>query len=168
SSYFLFESITYRRVCKISIVPSREAYASPEYLEKFGYPQTVDDLNNHRLITFGTNTIRPYSDIDWLLRIGLPSGVVRKPYLSINSSKGASQLAEQGLGIVALSDEFPQIKKLNLLKILPEIQGPTIDLYYIYPHNLQHSKRVKVFGEYLEQHIPQEYRKNPKSPLLTL
>lgn len=138
-----------------------QLYASPEYLEKFGCPKTVDDLSNHRLITFGTDTIRPYSDIDWLLRIGLPSGMVRKPYLSINSSKGASQLAEHGLGIVALSDEFPQIKSLNLVKILPEVQGPKVDLYYIYPQSLQHSKRVRVFGQYLEEHIPQEFRKGP-------
>jgi len=138
-----------------------QLYASPQYLEKFGCPQTIDDINNHRLITFGTETIRPYSDIDWLLRIGLPSGVVRKPYISINSSKGASQLAESGLGIIALCDEYPHIKELNLVKILPEIQGPKIDLYYIYPRSLQNSKRVKVFGEYLEKHIPQEWKKNP-------
>ena len=136
-------------------------YASPEYLERFGAPQIVDDLDNHRLITFGTDTIRPYSDIDWLLRVGLPSGRIRKPYLSINSSKGASQLAENGLGIVALCDEFPNIQELNLVKILPEIYGPKIDLYYIYPHSLQNSKRVKVFGEYVERHIPQEWKKAP-------
>jgi DNA-binding transcriptional LysR family regulator len=138
-----------------------QLYASPEYIEKFGCPETVEDLNNHRLITFGTETIRPYSDIDWLLRVGLPPGVVRKPYLSINSSKGASQLAEKGLGIVALSDEFPHIKKSNLVKILPEIEGPTVDLYYIYPKSLHNSKRVKVFGEYLETRIPQEWKRQP-------
>ena len=138
-----------------------QLYASPEYLEAFGCPKSIDDLNNHRLITFGTDTIRPYSDIDWLLRIGLPAGVVRKPYLSINSSKGASQLAEQGLGIVALSDEFPHIKELNLIKVLPGIHGPIIDLYYIYPQNLQNSKRVLVFGEYLEARIPPESKRNP-------
>jgi DNA-binding transcriptional LysR family regulator len=138
-----------------------QLYASPQYLEKFGCPQTVDDLDNHRLITFGTDTIRPYSDIDWLLRVGLPSGMIRKPYLSINSSKGASQLAEQALGIVALSDEFPQIEELNLVKILPDVKGPTIDLYYIYPQSLKNSKRVKVFGEYIEEHTPQKWKKSP-------
>jgi DNA-binding transcriptional LysR family regulator len=142
---------------------SLRLYASPEYLERFGIPQIVDDLDNHRLITFGTDTIRPYSDIDWLLRVGLPSGRIRKPYLSINSSKGASQLAEQGLGIVALSDEFPHIKELNLVKVLPEIYGPTIDLYYIYPQSLQNSKRVKVFGKYLEEYIPQEWKRKLNS-----
>ena len=136
-----------------------QLYASPQYIEKFGCPETIEDLNNHRLITFGTETIRPYSDIDWLLRIGLPAGVVRKPYISINSSKGASQLAEQGLGIVALSDEFPHIKDLNLINILPEVQGPIVDLYYIYPISLQNSKRIKVFREYLEHQIPQEWKK---------
>lgn len=143
-----------------------QLYASPQYLEKFGCPQSIEDLNDHRLITFGTDTIRPYSDIDWLLRIGLPSGVVRKPYIAINSSVGASQLAGQGLGIVALSDEFPGIKELNLVKILPEIQGPTIDLYYIYPQSLQDSKRVQVFGDYLEENIPPEFKRKPNPTAL--
>jgi DNA-binding transcriptional LysR family regulator len=143
---------TYLFSCRLQL------YASPQYLEKFGRPQTTDDLNNHRLITFGTDTIRPYSDIDWPLRIGLPSGVVRKPYLSINSSKAASQLAEQGLGIVALSDEFPNITQLNLVKVLPEVKGPVIDIYYIYPQILHASKRVRAFGEYLERQIPQEWK----------
>lgn len=131
-----------------------QLYASPEYLKKFGYPSTVHDLDNHRIITFGESTIRPYGDIDWPLRIGAKANHMRKPYVSINSSKGACRLAELGLGIVALSKEFPGIEKLNLINILPDIKGPVIDLYYVYPEALKCSKRVQEFGKFLSDTIP--------------
>jgi DNA-binding transcriptional LysR family regulator len=134
-------------------------YASPEYLEKYGSPTKVEDLNHHRIITFGESTIRPYSDIDWPLRIGAQEGEVRKPYISINSSYGAARLAEQGLGIVALSQEYPNINSMNLVPILPTVTGPTIDLFYVYPESLKNSKRVKVFGDFLVSNIPNDFKR---------
>jgi DNA-binding transcriptional LysR family regulator len=136
-----------------------ELYASPIYLEKFGVPKAPEDLDHHRIITFGESTIRPYSDIDWPLRIGSKPERIRKPYVSINSSKGASRLAELGVGIVALSKEFPGIDTMNLIKVLPEISGPIIDLYYVYPQALKNSKRVQVFGEYLLKSIPDNFKR---------
>ncbi|MBA3814662.1 MAG: LysR family transcriptional regulator [Alphaproteobacteria bacterium] len=131
-----------------------QLYASPQYIKKFGCPSTVHDLDNHRIITFGESTIRPYGDIDWPLRIGVKANHMRKPYISINSSKGACRLAELGLGIVALSKEFPGIEKLNLINILPDIKGPVVDLYYVYPAALKSSKRVQEFGKFLSDTIP--------------
>lgn len=135
-----------------------QLYASPEYLNKYGCPRVASDLDNHRIITFGESTIRPYSDIDWPLRIGAKQNSMRKPYISINSSKGASRLAELGLGIVALSKEFPGIAEMNLVPILPKIKGPVIDLYYVYPLALKNSKRVQVLKEYLMNAVPTEYK----------
>lgn len=136
-----------------------QLYASPEYIEKYGNPTTASDLDNHRIITFGETTIRPYSNVDWPLRIGKESDQVRKPFLSINSAKGASRLAELGVGIVALSKEFPGIENMNLVSILPDIKGPVIDLFYVYPEALKNSKRVRVFGDYLDSIISEESKK---------
>lgn len=134
-------------------------YASPEYLKKHGCPQVAKDLDNHQIISFGEYNIRLYSDVDWPLRIGTKPEQVRKPYISINSSQGACRLAELGLGIVALSKEFPGIEKTNLVSILPEAPGPVIDLYYVYPSALKNSKRVQVFGKYLSDTVPSESKK---------
>lgn len=136
-----------------------QLFASPEYIQKFGAPRTAKDLDKHRIITFGESTIRPYSDIDWPLRIGAKPEHVRKPYISINSSQGACRLAELGLGIVALSKEFPGIEKTNLVNLLPDVRGPIIDLYYVYPSALKNSKRVQVFGKYLSDSMPSESKK---------
>lgn len=134
-------------------------YASPEYLKKHGCPQVAKDLDHHKIISFGEYNIRLYSDVDWPLRIGTKPEQVRKPYISINSSQGACRLAELGLGIVALSKEFPGIEKTNLVSILPEAPGPVIDLYYVYPSALKNSKRVQVFGKYLSDTVPSESKK---------
>jgi DNA-binding transcriptional LysR family regulator len=138
-----------------------QLYASPDYLKKNGNPRSVSELDSHQIITFGESTIRPYSDIDWPLRIGAKPNQMRKPYISINSSKGASRLAELGLGIVALSKEFPGIEKMNLVNILPDVKGPVIDLYYVYPKALKNSKRVQVLGRYLMDSIPADSKKIP-------
>ncbi len=35
------------------------------------------------------------------------------------------------------------------MPILPELKGPTIDAYFVYPEELRHSKRVAVFRDFL-------------------
>lgn len=135
-------------------------YASPEYLEAHGEPEAAEDLDNHKIITFGESTIRPYSNVDWPLRVGKKNNQVRNPFIRINSAKGASRLAEKGMGIVALSKEFPGIADMNLVSILQDVKGPIIDLYYVYPEALKASKRVTVFGDFIKSCIPKD-SKNP-------
>lgn len=128
-------------------------YASSKYLEKFGVPEKVEDLDRHRLIIYGTNISAPYKDINWVLRVGIPFGRIREPYLQINSPMGMFHAAEAGLGIIAFSEEykyFPTFKGATLVPVLPEVKGPELTRYYIYPEQLKESKRVKAFGEYLE------------------
>lgn len=128
-------------------------YASKEYLEKFGRPETSGDLNYHPLIVFGDEVVHPYGNVNWPLTIGMPGGEVREPYFCVNSSQGMRQAAEDGLGIVALSAEYVRVVKSDLVEVLPELDKPEIPLYYVYPEHLSASKRVKVFGEYVKKKI---------------
>jgi DNA-binding transcriptional LysR family regulator len=127
-------------------------YAHPSYLQKFGVPQKVEDLDMHRLISFAEDSISPYGNINWPLTIGAKPGHIRKPYLTINSTQGLRRAVEVGLGIAAISEEYPGLKKeSNLVHILPEIKGPDVDLYYVYPSYLAKSKEVTAFGDYLTE-----------------
>ena len=47
-------------------------YASPDYLKKFGQPKSMEDLNDHRLISFGENHPNYLRDMNWLETAGLP------------------------------------------------------------------------------------------------
>lgn len=128
-------------------------YASPEYLKKFGTPQTTDDLINHRLLQHTDGQVQPHPNLNWILTIGMPPGEPRTPYLTINSVQGLWRATQAGLGIAALSQEYPGLKDLGLVQVLPELKGPELDIYYVYPSYLQHSKRITALGDFLVEKI---------------
>lgn len=128
-------------------------FASKDYLEEFGMPQTPEDLDYHQLIVFGDEVIHPYKDIQWVLHLGKPVGEVREPYFCINSSQGMRAAAENGLGIVPLAQEYPGIETSNFVEVLPHIEKPTIPMYYVYPNHLSGSRRVRALGDYLIERL---------------
>ncbi len=128
------------------------AYASPEYLRVYGTPKTPEDLDGHSLIVFGDASRPPVQDINWLLTVGAPKGSERKPVLCINSVYGNYMAVRSGLGIGALGD-YMIADDPNLVRVLPDLEGPAIDAYFVYPEELRHSKRIAVFRDFLIKHI---------------
>lgn len=124
-------------------------YASPEYLEKFGIPKTVEDLKNHRLLDYGRGPT-PYDEMSWHMKLGLDYGEAHKPYISVNSGSSLFELAEQGLGITALAEEFIAVKPNSLVNVLPEVKGTDVDIFYIYPKELAQFKHITILGDYLD------------------
>ena len=123
-------------------------FASSEYLAESGTPTTLDDLDSHRLIVYGADVQAPVENINWLLSAGRPKDDPREPALQVNSVYGIYRAVRSGLGIAALpyylSEEAP-----NLVELLPQITGPSIDAYFVYPEELRHSKRIDVLREFL-------------------
>lgn len=117
-------------------------YAAPLYLERFGEPKTVEDLDQHRLLVFGDDTLHPCGNINWLHRLG-------NPYMRLNLGHGLLEMAKKGLGIIALSEEYPALQETNLIPILPNQMGPATDIYYVYPTALSSIKRITALGDYL-------------------
>ncbi len=37
----------------------------------------------------------------------------------------------------------------SLVRVLPEVEGPRIDAYFVYPEELRNSKRIQVFRDFL-------------------
>ena len=123
-------------------------FASSEYLAEYGTPTTPADLDSHRLIVYGDGVQAPVENINWLLSEGRPKNDPREPALQVNSVYGIYRAVCSGLGIAALpyylSEEAP-----NLVELLPQITGPSIDAYFVYPEELRHSKRIDVLREFL-------------------
>src|SRR5271169_2727909 len=46
------------------------AYASPAYLERFGQPKSIEDLDAHRIVTFGIPVPSYLKDLNWLETAG--------------------------------------------------------------------------------------------------
>ncbi len=131
------------------------AYASAEYLERYGRPKRLEDLDEHRLIAYDETFHHSFSNINWLLGAGLEDGRTRHPVLRVNNIYAMFRAAASGLGIAALPDYMGGLAD-HLTQILPDLEGPTYAAYFVYPEELRHSKRVAVLRDYLLQTIERD------------
>ncbi len=123
--------------------------ASPAYLRQHGTPRTADDLDSHRLILFG-DYHPPVSDVNWLADLGRRPGQPRRPLLEVNSLAAMTMAVQSGLGIAALPEYMAEEAEASgLVRILPELAAPKVDVFFVYPDELRTSKRVAVFRDFL-------------------
>ena len=120
-------------------------YASPAYLKANGTPETAEELDNHKMITYGDGAQFPVDRYNWLME-------GRTPILKVNSTYGIYRAVQSGLGIAALPDYMSR-EGGNLVEVLPDLEGPSFDSYFVYPEELRHNKRIGVFRDFLVRSI---------------
>ena len=126
-------------------------WASPDYAKTYGLPETVEDLDRHKLILFGDRK-PPVPDVDWLGDLGRKDGTARRGALEINSLQAILACIRAGLGIGSVPDYLVQDTN-GLIPVLPDVKKPTINMYFVYPEELRNSKRVSVFRDFLVNSI---------------
>ncbi len=127
-------------------------YAAPDYLAAFGTPQSPEDLDRHRLIVYGQDAAPPVSSINWLIDAGANDENRRRPILRLNNLYGIYRAVRSGLGMAALPD-YMIADGSALVRVLPDLSGPAIEAYFVYPDELRQSKRVSVFRDFLLQKV---------------
>jgi len=141
-----------RRLMETSI----RLYAAPGYIARFGQPETLEALENHRLITHGPNAAQVRAGADFVHEI---LGGFHRASLMVNSYFGIMQCVMNGLGIGTLPDyvtaDFP-----DLVTVLPEVQSAPIPVYIAYVEELRHSKRVSAFRDFVLEEITAFKRKH--------
>jgi DNA-binding transcriptional LysR family regulator len=152
--------------CAIRMHPPRQAdliqrhllsvhvhvFASQEYLKKYGAPKTASDLDRHRIIVYGDDPNPPFPNVNWLLEVGTSGGKKRTPALMVNNVSAILRAVENGIGIAAFPDYIAQ-QSTKIVQVLPELEGPTYEAYFVYPEELRSSKRIAVFRDYLVQKV---------------
>jgi DNA-binding transcriptional LysR family regulator len=123
-------------------------YASQGYLAENGQPNSVEDLDAHRIISFGEPVPSYLGDINFLERLGRPDNNPRRAVLKVNAIYGMLQAARAGIGIAMLPDYVTETED-TLVRILTEIEIPSYEAYFVYPPALKSSKRVGVFRDFL-------------------
>lgn len=135
-----------RPLGKLSIINC----ASPQYLSRFGYPETLDDLASHALVHYAVNLgVRPPGFevmLDNATRWIKTGGV-----LTVNSTETYHAACLAGLGII----QVPRVgvrealRSGKLVEILPQYRAEPMPVSLIYPHRRNLSRRVHLFMEWL-------------------
>ena len=123
-------------------------YGSVKYIEKNGYPKNLSELNKHKFISYGRGAPSPVFNPDWALKLGLKDGKKRKPIMKVNSVYGLFLAVQSGVGLAALPDYITS-NVPNIVRVLPEIEGPITQAHFVYPQSLKNVARVVAFRNFL-------------------
>ena len=127
-------------------------YGSTKYLEEYGYPKNVLDLNKHKFISYGKGAPSPVFNPDWALKLGVKDGKKRKPIMKVNSVYGLLLSVQSGVGLASLPD-YITINAPNIVRVLPKVEGPKTEAHFVYPQSLKNVARVVSFRNFLYSKI---------------
>lgn len=122
--------------------------ASPQYLEKYGMPHSLSELNDHSCL-LGTLDY-------WRFKVaGKEKTIKVKGSLRYNNGTGLTDAALKGLGIVQLPDYYVKdfIAQGKLLPLLSQFQEADEGIWAVYPHNRQLSPKIRALVDYLSEHL---------------
>ncbi len=123
-------------------------YVSEPYIQKYGEPHSIEEIDQHKIISFGEPVPSFLGDINYLERLGRSEGGGRRPSLKVNAIYGMMQACRAGIGIAMLPDYVTEAEP-SLRRILAGIELPAYEAYFVYPPALKNSKRVGVFRDFL-------------------
>ena len=129
-------------------------FATREYLESHGTPETPEELVKHRLICQNPRSAQGGAGatlVQDLMAYEVPA------LLTVNNYFGVLQSVLENLGIGVLpnyvSHDFPQV-----VRVLPDLLSSDVPVFLAYPSELRHSQRIAAFRDFVQDEIV-SYRK---------
>ena len=124
------------------------AYASPAYIKKFGAPQSLDQLDKHRIVSYSGTPAPHLSAIRWLEIAGRDGREPRRPAFIANSVLAMKYAIRTSVGIGLIPDYLAD-SETDLVPVLRDVELPNMQLYFVFPEELKSAKKVQVFRDFL-------------------
>lgn len=134
--------------------------ATPRYLKQFGTPAYPDELKNgHKLVSYlspQTGRAFPFR----FKRDGEKLEIKVEHRVGVNESNAHLAAALAGLGIVQTFTYAagPALKTGALVEILKPWRPQPYPFHVVYPHNRHVTQRLRVFIDWLMEHLPARLR----------
>ncbi len=123
-------------------------FAAQAYLERHGKPLSAGDLDQHRIVTFGEPVPHYLGGLNTLESVGRGEGDKRPSALQINDLMSIRRAVRRGVGIAMLPDYMAD-KESGLVPILPEIEAPSFDTFFVYPDAMKNQAKLKAFRDFI-------------------
>lgn len=131
---------------------------SPAYLQKFGKPETLDDLNSHNLVFYSQQLAGKPDGFEYRqdgkTRFWPMSGAI-----TVNNAEAYTAACLAGLGMIQVPEVAVRqlVLQGKLVQVLPEYQPAAMPISVLYAHRRQLSRRLKVFIDWLQGLINSGY-----------
>lgn len=124
--------------------------ASPDYLARYGEPETIADLERHVCVNYFSSRTGKNIDVSFIVD-GQSVDVPVTGMVSVNDAEAYVTAGLMGLGII----QPPRFMVRELLaagalrEILPHLQSEAIPISVMYPQNRHLSQKVRVFVDWV-------------------
>jgi DNA-binding transcriptional LysR family regulator len=126
--------------------------AAPAYVERRGWPKSLEELRTHDLLAIPRRDGLPRR---WCLsdKEGVEHQFDSTARLMANDPHAIHAMVLNGAGIAATAKYLavPEIKRGNLLRILPEWSVPAVDVSLVMPAGKERSPAARVFVDFVRQ-----------------
>ena len=130
--------------------------AAPNYLRRYGIPQTLEDLRHHNCISF----ISPWTGrvFDWQFQ--QDGQEIRLPVegnLCLNSGESILDVAKAGVGLIQVYNYIASeaIARGKLKPVLEKYTAPGSPISVVYPQKRHLSAKIRVFVDFMSELMAQ-------------
>lgn len=129
---------------------NRQLYvcASRKYLDSFGEPHTLSELNHHQCLR-GSMEYWRFSEA------GKERSIRVSGRIKCNSGFALRDAAKRGLGLVQLPDYYIEqdLKSAELIEVLTQYREQKEGVWALYPQNRNLSAKVRLLIDFLAEHL---------------
>ncbi len=130
--------------------------ASKIYLQKNGRPKAIKDFQSHTMIGFPPNRHTPFPKPNWILKYFNIEMENNPNVIFINSMQARYGAIKSDAGISTLP--YYIAKHDDDIEILfPDLEIPSIEMYFVYPQERRNSKRIAILKEFLFENTPDKH-----------
>jgi DNA-binding transcriptional LysR family regulator len=130
----------------------RVTCASPDYLSRFGVPQSIDDLSAHHAVNF--RVVHGTRPMPWIFVVDGKLNEVRMDgVVTVNDSEAYVKCGLEGFGLIQpmLFMVAPQLRDGSLQEVLPDFKPKPKPISIVYPNNRHLSAKVRVFADWVAE-----------------
>ncbi|MCX7106380.1 MAG: LysR family transcriptional regulator [Methylococcales bacterium] len=127
-------------------------YASPDYLAKYGKPENIEQLANHRCLHYMDT---PHHDY-WLFSVGTKDIKIKPEWhFSSNNGRALCQAAVLGMGITQVPEisAVNHVEKGELIEILRDFQIPPLSIYATYLQRRFLPAKLTTFVDFMVKYF---------------
>ena len=128
---------------------SYHLYASRAYVEQHGRPQSLEDLEAHRLLSLSLPGPTFLADnVNAHLSMERGAKNPRASAFTVNNIPALYRAVADGLGIATLPDYIADHDG-QLVTLMPQIVTPELEVFFVFAEEMRNVARVQVFRDYL-------------------
>lgn len=131
--------------------------ASPAYLERYGIPESPDNLAAHLAVNYASPSSGRVENWEWI-EDGKLKSVPMASRVTVNSAEAYIACCLAGLGLIQIPayDVGRHLAAGELVEIMTDHRAEPMPMTLLYPHRQHLSRRLQVFADWLESVLKRE------------